>query len=262
MTDCIKSILKFHVTILYMDREMVLSSYFVKKIPSNKPENFVTKFTKPIILLSNNQYQPGLNRIINMSFTWFNINLSYKNQTIAYSINNGSNFINLTFPPGVWKYNVFDSYLKQIIKKDGISLTFNSTTFRVTIVLPTQVRLDLTRSDSNDLIGFDKEILTNGTYIGSRVPNLSQDTDVLNIHCDLINDSLVDGQDTDIIDSFSTSVLQPSNSFTLEPRRITFNPINKTTISSIKMWVTDGKRRLLDLNGADVSYSLILKISE
>ena len=125
--------------------------------------------------------------------------------------------------------------------------------------MPTQVRLDLTKSDFNDLIGFEKKILTSGTHIGSKVPNLSQDTDVLNIHCDLINDSLVDGQDTDIIYSFSTSVLQPSYSFTLEPQRITCNPINKTTISSIRMRVTDGKRRLIDLNGADVSYSLILK---
>ena len=92
------------------------------------------------------------------------------------------------------------------------------------------------------------------------MPNLSQDTDVFkNIHCDLINDSLVDGQGTDIIYSFSTSVPRPSYSFTLEPRRVTYNPMNKTTISSIRMWVTDGKRRLIDLNGADVAYSLILK---
>ena len=62
-----------------------------------------------------------------------------------------------------------------------------------------------------------------------------------------------------MIYSFSTSILQPSHSFTLEPGRITFNPINKTTISSIRMWVTDGKRRLLDLNEADVAHSLILK---
>ena len=123
-----------------MDREIVLSSYSVKEIPFNKPENFGTKFTRPIILPSNNEYQIGLNTIINMSFTWFNVNPSYKNQTIAYSINNGSNFQDITFPAGVWNYNDFDSYLKQIIKKDGISFKFNATTFRVTIVLPTQVK--------------------------------------------------------------------------------------------------------------------------
>ena len=97
-----------------MDREIVLSSFSVKDIPFNKPENFVTKFTRPIILPINNEYQLGLNRIIN--------------QTIAYSINNGSNFQDLTFPAGVWNYTDFDSYLKQIIKKDGISLKFNATT--------------------------------------------------------------------------------------------------------------------------------------
>ena len=102
-------------------------------------------------------------------------------------------------------------------------------------------------------------MLKSGNNIGPRVPNLSQDTDIINIHCDLIDDSLVDGQDTDIIYSFSTSVLRPSYSFTIEPRRVTFNPINKNRISSIRIHITERKRRLINLNGADVSFSLLLK---
>ena len=129
----------------------------------------------------------------------------------------------------------------------------------MTVTLAENYQLDLTASNFNDLIGFDKKVLTSGTNIGVNVPNLSQDTDLLNVHCDLINDSLVDGQDTDIIYSFSTSVLQPSYSFTLEPRRVTFNPVNKNYISSIRIYITDGKRRLVHLNGADTSFSLILK---
>ena len=58
---------------------------------------------------------------------------------------------------------------------------------------------------------------------------------------------------------YKLSVLRPSYSFTLEPRRITYNPINKQTISSIRTYITGGKRRVVDLNGADTSYSLILK---
>ena len=81
----------------------------------------------------------------------------------------------------------------------------------------------------------------------------------MNVHCDLTNDSLVDGEESDIIFSFSTSVLQASYSFTLEPMRITFNPVNKNTISSIRIYITDGKRRIVDLNGADTAFSLILK---
>ena len=247
-----------------MQREIVLSSYSVKNEFNNKPEDFTTNFTRPIILENNKQYVIGLNRVINMSFTWFNINSSYGNQLIKYSSDNGSTFNNI-FPPGVWNYTDFNTYIKNITKTGDtypITLEFNNTTFRVTVTLADNYQLDLTKSNFYDLIGFDKKILTSGTHIGPKLPNLSQDTDILNIHCDLINNSLVDGKDTDIIYSFSTSVLQPSYSFTLEPRRVTFNPVNAITISSIRIWVTDGKKRLLDLNGADTAFSLILKSIE
>ena len=249
-----------------MEREIVLSSYSVKNKGDNKPEDFTTNFTRPITLDSNKQYTIGLNRVINMSFTWFNVNAGYKNQLIKYSSDNGSTFKNITLPAGVWNYTDFNTYIKNLTKKKTgdeyeypITLVFDDTTFRVTVTLAANYQLDLRASNFNDLIGFDKKILASGTHIGPRVPNLSQDTDVLNVHCDLVNESLVDGEETDIIYSFSTSVLKPSYSFTLEPQRVTFNPVNKTTISSIRIVITDGKRRLVDLNGADTSFSLILK---
>ena len=251
-----------------MDREIVLSSYNVKDQGNNTPQNFITKFNIPIILDRNYQYVVGLNRIINMSFTWFNVNSSYNNQLIKYSSDNGSTFNDITFPAGVWNYTDFNTYIKDITKivKDGannneypITLEFDNTTFRVTVTLANNYQLDLTSSNFNELIGFEKEVLKSENNVGPKVPNLSQDTDILNIHCDLINDSLVDGQDTDIIYSFSTSVLRPSYSFTLEPRRVTYNPTNKNIIDSIRIHITDGKRRLIDLNGAETSFSLILK---
>ena len=248
-----------------MQREIVLSSYSVKNQYGNKPEDFTTNFTRPIILDNNKRYVIGLNRVINMSFTWFNVNAGYNNQLIKYSSDNGSTFKNITLPAGVWNYTDFSTHIKYATKTGDtypITLEFDTTTFRVTITLAENYQLDLRASNFNELIGFDKKILTSGTHIGPRVPNLSQDTDVLNVHCDLINKSLVDGEETDIIYSFSTSVLTPSQTFTLEPQRVTFNPVNKITISSIRMWVTDGKRRLLNLNGADTAFSLILKSIE
>ena len=203
-----------------------------------------------------------------MSFTWFNVNSSYDNQLIKYSSDNGSTFNEITFTAGVWNYTDFNTYIKDITKivRDGnnnndypITLEFDNTTFRVTVTLAQNYQLHLTASNFNELIGFDKKVLKSGNNIGVRVPNLSQDTDILNIHCDLINESLVDGQDTDIIYSFSTSVLQPGYSFTIEPQRVTYNPTNKNSISSIRIYITDGKRRLINPNGADTSFSLILK---
>ena len=248
-----------------MQREIVLSSYSVKNQYGNKPADFTTNFTRPIILDNNKQYVIGLNRVINMSFTWFNVNAGYNNQLIKYSSDNGSTFKNIALPAGVWNYTDFNTYIKNETKTGDtypITLKFDDTTFRVTVTLAENYQLDLRASNFNELIGFDKKILSSGTNIGPRLPNLSQETDILNIHCDLINKSLVDGKETGIIYSFSTSVLKPSYSFTLEPRRVTFNPVNKTSISSIRMWVTDGKRRLLNLNGVDTALSLILKSIE
>lgn len=252
--------------VLYMEREIVLSSYSVKNQGNNKPENFITHFNPPINLDSNHEHIIGLNRIINMSFTWFNVNPDYGNQLIKYSSDSGSTFNDITFPSGVWNYSDFDEHIKNITKTGNdddptypITLEFDSTTFRVTVTLANNYQLDLTHSDFNDLVGFDKKVLKDKVNIGPRVPNLSQDTDILNVHCDLVNSSLVDGGESDIIYSFSTSVLNPSYSFTLEPRRVTYNPVNKQQISSIRLYITDGKRRLINLNGADTSFSLILK---
>ena len=151
-----------------MEREIVLSSYSVKYQGNNIPQNFITKFNRPIILDSNSQYVVCLNRIINMSFTWFNVNPSYANQIIKYSSDNSSTFNEIKFPAGVWNYMDFNTYIKDITKivKDGnlpneypITLEFDNTTFRVTVILSKNYQLVFTASNFNELIGFNKEIL-------------------------------------------------------------------------------------------------------
>ena len=131
-----------------MEREIVLSSYNVKNKEINKPENFLTKFNKPIILDSNYEYEIGLNRIINMSFTWFNVNSDYKNQLIKYSSDNGLTFNSINFPSGVWNYTDFDEHIKNITKtgdndnpKYPITIEFDTTTFRVNVTLATNYQL-------------------------------------------------------------------------------------------------------------------------
>ena len=249
-----------------IEREIVLSSFAVRT-GGNKPENFTTKFNQPIDLDPNEQYVVGLNRIINMSFTWYNINADRQNQLIRFSSDNGQTFSDITFPAGVWRYERLNDFIQKatVVQQAGqddifpINLAFSSTTFRVTITLADNYQLDLTQSNFYDLIGFEKKILKDKVNLGPRVPNFSQDTEMLNVHCDLASDSLVDGEESDIIFSFSTSVLQPSYGFTLEPMRITFSPVNKNRIGSIRIYITDGKRRIVNLNGADTAFSLILK---
>ena len=249
-----------------MNRQLILSSHSVKNKNGNKPGDFIIKYTNPIILNPNRQYELGLDRIVSMSFTWFNITSDLNNQKIRFSSDSGTNWTELIFNPGVWNYVDFNNFIKDETKTGTSSnpsfpiiLEFDDTIFRTIITLAQNYQLDLTQSDFNDLIGFNKKILTQAENIGDHIPNLSQDREILNVHCDLISDSLVDGDGTDIIYSFSTSTLTPSFSFTQEPRRVQFNPVNKNTINTIRIYITDGKRRIVDLNHSDTSFSLILR---
>ena len=249
-----------------MDRQLILSSHSVRNKNGNKPSDFIIKYINPIILDPNRQYEIGLDRIISMSFTWFNVTKELNNQKIRYSSDSGANWTEIIFNPGVWNYVDFDNLIKEKTKTGTssnpqypITLEFDDTIFRTIITLASNYRLDLTQSDFNDLIGFNKKILTSSENVGDYIPNLSQDREILNIHSDIISESLVDGDETDIIYSFSTSTLTPSYSFTQEPRRVQFNPVNKNTINQIRMYITDGKRRIIDLNHSDTSFSLILR---
>ena len=226
-----------------MDRQLILSSHSVKNKNGNKPGDFTIRYTNPIILDPNRQYELGLDRIVSMSFTWFNITQTLNNQKIRFSSDGGGNWTELILNPGVWNYVDFNNFIKEETRTGTannpsypITIEFDDTIFRTIITLAQNYQLDLTQSDFNDLIGFNKQILTKSENIGDYIPNLSQDREILNIHCDLISDSLVDGDETDIIFSFSTSTLTPSFSFTQEPRRVQFSPVNKNTINKIRIW--------------------------
>jgi len=95
-----------------MEREIVLSSYFNNSSANNTPAHFVTNFDRPIILDSNHEYMIGLNRIINMSFTWFNVDLGYNDQKIRYSTDTGLSWKDLTLPAGVYNYVNLNAFSK------------------------------------------------------------------------------------------------------------------------------------------------------
>ena len=249
-----------------MEREITLSSFPVRDVKGNRPGNFTTKFSSEIDLSDRNaSYRLAFNRVISMAFSWTNIYSGYNNQKIAFSKDAGRTFTDIEFAQGVLDYEDNNNYISEktkIVDGEGkevfsINLTSDESTFRVIVTLDTDYRLDLTKFNFNNLIGLNKVILQNEVNIGSKTPNISDDTDVLDIHCNLISDSLVNGEESDIIFSFGT--LRASYNFVLEPRRIIFNPINRTSIASIRVYVTDVFKRLVYLNHADTAFSLILK---
>ena len=97
-----------------------------------------------------------------------------------------------------------------------------------------------------------------GDVVGKKVPNITRSVDWVYLHCDLIS-RRTNNVPKDVLYSFSTSDLQVSYPFQKEPRQLEWHPVNKSYIDEIRVWVTDGRNNILDLNGTDIAISLMIK---
>ena len=243
--------------------------------PNNSPSNFKTIFDKPITLDQNKSYLIGLDKIETMTYSWYNINEQYKNNKIRFGVlSNKEPFIltyyNIEFSPGSYSYDNINEYIQDTLilyekDKDAFKLEFDYVKFRCKLVVKSGYVLDLSKSTFCNLIGFKDKVygyinkLKDSTYWGTKTPNITISIDAIYIHCDLISNSIVDGKYGDVIYTLSTANLERSFPFYIEPKRVGFNEINKYTISSITIYITDVYGRIINLNGVDVSFSFIIK---
>ena len=149
---------------------------------------------------------------LTMTYSWYNIRSSYKNNTIKYSNDRGANWNTVTFKDGMYSYTDINDYLHQYMlqknhhatdqsgnKTFHININFVLSTYRVLITLSdANFHVDLRGTDFASLIGFDKKIVTSTEY-GTKLPNITNSIDVLNINTTAITDSIVNGVNTNTI---------------------------------------------------------------
>ena len=139
----------------------------------------------------------------------------------------------------------------------SINLTFFLSTYRVLITLEGQFQVDLRGTNFADLIGFEKKLVTSTEY-GTKLPNITNSVDSLNINTTAIKDSVVNGVNTNTIAVIPTENLTRSYPFTFEPKRELYCPVSSNNISEIRVYITDSIGRSVDLNGIDWFITLIL----
>jgi len=94
--------------------------------------------------------------------------------------------------------------------------------------------------------------------VGNKIPNITRGVDWVYLHCDLIT-RRTNNVPRDVLYSFSTTDLQVSYPFKIEPLRLEWQPVNKSYINEIRVWVTDGRNNILRLNETDIAISLMIK---
>ena len=202
-----------------------------------------------------------------MSYSWYNIAEVYDKNKIRWR-KKSENWQTLTFPDGMYSYSDINSFLQtqtgrvDLEDKDSehiFTLYFNMAIYRVVILIRKNYELDLSRGQFAKLVGFEKAELSKGTnFVGKMVPNTTKRVDWVFLHCDLITRQAND-VGSDVLFSFSTANLQVSYPFQKEPYRVEWHPVNKSQINAIRIWVSDGRDNILDLNGLDVAVSIMIE---
>ena len=205
-----------------------------------------------------------------MTYSWYNIRSSYGNNTIKYT-HDGTTWQTITFTDGMYSYSDINDYIHQYMaqkshhstdskgqKTYSINLTFILSTYRVLISLDGDYQLDLRGTDFEDLIGFEKKLVTKTEY-GKKLPNITHSIDSLNINLTAIKDSVVNGVNTNTIALILTDNLTRSYPFTSEPRKQLCCPVSSHYISEMRIYVTDSLGKPIDLNDIDWFKALLLR---
>ena len=251
-----------------MERALHISSINREKIGRSKPEDFIIKFDPVKHLPNDMNHELAVDRV-SMTYSWHNINTEYNNNTIKYSKDNGSTWKEISFVDGMYSYDDINEYINNVITENddepsnnrvGIKIYFVLTSYKVVVELGNQWQLDIRNSNFGELIGFEPIIIKNTSY-SSKLPNITNSVDSIQINSDIITDSITDGRYSNTLVVIPTDNLTRSYPFTFEPKRALFSPISKTNISEMRIYITDSLGRPINFNGVDWYVNLILRSS-
>lgn len=204
-----------------------------------------------------------------MWYSYYNIAPNYDNQTFKYY--NGSTWKTITITPGLYTIPDLNNFLLASMKANGdsgtdvnnndvfyITLTPNYNTFKLLISISNGYQVDLTDGYLYEMLGFEP-IVINSSQEGVNNVNITNGVNRILIHVDCVVGSYKGSSAADILYSFNPDGA-PSSLIQIKPNRLIWLPINKTNyLTDIRLYITDQQGRRIDLNGEEVSCSLVLK---
>ena len=185
----------------------------------------IVEFNPPTKLEPTLNHYLALDRL-SMTYSLYNIRSDYGNNKIKYT-HDGTTWQTITFTDGMYSYSDINDYIHQYMdqkshhtkdskrkKVYSINITFILSTYWVLISLDDDYQLYLRGIKFGDLIGFEKKLVTKTEY-GTKLPNITNSIDSLNINTTAIKDSVVNGKNTDTIAVIPTDNLTRSYPFTV-----------------------------------------------
>lgn len=229
-----------------MSITLVLDS---SKLNNANSANFEVIFS-PKLDLSDGPWEMALVKAF-MWYSFYNIDTEFNNTTASYSPDAGVTWKNFTILSGQYSIEQLNDRIQSIILANGdnpanISILADFSTLKIQIVVAGGYQLDLSISDLNLLLGFDKIIVTS-TQLGSNVANINNGVNAIKISCDILTGSYDNSANSNVLYVDSPNSGPGSQIQWSVGERLYIPVIPQRYIQSIRTTFTDQSNRQLNL---------------
>ena len=107
-------------------------------------------------------------------------------------------------------------------------------------------------------LGFQPVILPYGRNTSHNIVNISN-TNLVLVNVDIISGSYVNGGRSPAIYSFNPNKVSPGYKIDERPNPLRYYPVNRVSIDSVRVWLTDQNGKLIDLRGEQITVDLDIK---
>jgi len=202
-------------------------------------------------------------------YSWYNIKTNV-NDKFRYIVSGVVK--NIVIPAGQYGVQDINSFIQSqlVVNGDsatGVSIVGNYNLLRVVITLEANYDVDFTIAQSfRGLLGFNSQLYENNgatdlEYVGEAPANITGGVDAVSINCSILNPSynITNNQTSTSLFSF-TPQSGPGTNLSLVVPNVIYLPISTSgNIHSFRIFISDQAQNELDLNGENISLSLLIK---
>ena len=210
---------------------------------SSTSSDFTTQLYPPL-QLEEGKWVAGL---VNLETYYSFVNIDNSNNNLKYSTDSGTTWKTVKLPPGCYELAQINSEVKRLMDPDrGIEISPNTVTLgSIVDIKDSNYKVDFTGENSlASILGFNPVTLEYGYNVSQNIVNIMNVNSIL-VNCDIISNSYLNGSQSPVLYSFFPNV-RPGAKIVKEPTTITYLPLNRSFIQSIRIWITDQDGRPLD----------------
>ena len=237
-------------------------------IMTGTKSDFTTKYSPTIHLHTHKKYEVAL-----LSVDLFNSipNVTSKNNVLKYSVDNGASWKTIELATGAYELAAINSELQRLLQKNEksaergdfdntfvITPNISKLTSIIEIIKP-QFKIDFGVPNSiGTVLGFENEIITQGYNESPKIVNIIQINSIL-VNTDIISGSYVNGNQFSTIYSFYPNVAPGFKVVERPIPSLTYFPLSRSNIESIRIFLTDQDLNPIDLRGETITVRLSMR---